>query len=101
MIVKRRISLGYRLQLIIEIDDNLTERDHEMQFYTIAAHVFLIYELTSFVETKLHYRTDIIGISNDRSLDVRLLYMVDECRIRQPRRIVNLFRPTLLVIYHI
>ena len=66
MIVKRGIALGYALELVVEVDDYLSERKHEMQFHAVAAHILLVDELASLVETKCHYRTYIIGGSDNR-----------------------------------
>ena len=51
MVVERSVTLRDTLQFIIEIDDNLTERQHEVQFHTVATHIFLINEFASLIQT--------------------------------------------------
>ena len=101
MIVERSITLGNTLQLIVEIDDNLAQWQHEVQLHTIAAHVLLVNQFATLIQTELHDRTDVIGSSDDGSSDVWFLDMVNHGWVRQSGRIVNLFLASLLVVYHI
>ena len=101
MIVKRGIALGYALELVVEVDHNLTQRQHEMQFHAVPAHILLVDKFATLVEAKGHDWTDIVGGSDYRGTDVRLFDMVDECLLRKPRRIVYFLDISLFVIAHI
>ena len=65
MIVERSVSLAYRLQLVVEVDDDFAQRKHEVQLNTIATNVFLIDKFTTLVETERHNRTDKVGGCDD------------------------------------
>ena len=72
MIVERSISLGNTLQLIVEIDHNLAQWQHEMQLHTVTTHILLLDELASLVETKFHDRTNIVARRDDGGADIFL-----------------------------
>ena len=101
VIVEGSISLGNTLQLIVEINHNLAQRQHEVQLYTVTAHVLLVNQFATLIQTKLHNRTDVIGCGDDGGTDIWLLDMVNHRWVWQSRRVVNLLLATLLVIYHI
>ena len=60
-----------------------------MQLHTIAANILLLNQLTTLIETKRHDRTNEVGCGDDSGAYVRLLDMVDESLLGQPRRIVH------------
>ena len=101
MIVERGISLRYRLQLVVEINHYLAERNHEYQLYAVAADILLLDELAPLVETELHYRAYEIGIGDDACTDIRLLDMLYHRGIGQPRRIMHFVHATLFVVNHV
>ena len=101
MIVKRGISLGDALELVVEVDDYLSQRQHEMQFHAVAAHILLVDQFSALVETQCHYRAYEVGGGDDGRPDIRLLDMVYHRLFGQSRRVVYFFFPTLLVVAHI
>ena len=72
-----------------------------MQFHPIAAHVFLLNELATLIQTEGHDRTNIVGCRDDGSANVGLLNMVDERLFGQSRWIVHLLHIALFVVNHI
>ena len=82
MIVERGIAFRYRLEFIVEVNDNLTQGQHETQFHAIATDILLVYQFTTLVKTKCHDRSDVVGGCDDTRLDIGFLDMVDECRVR-------------------
>ena len=101
MIIERSISLGDTLQLIIEVDDDFSQRQHEVELYTVSTHIFLVDEFASFIQTEFHDRSNKIGSRNDGCPDIWFLNMINQSWVWQSGRIVNLFLTALLVVYHI
>ena len=98
MIIKRRIPFGNTLQLIVEIDHNLSQRHIVIDFHTITGDIFLFNQFTTFTQAKRHNRTDIIGGCNNRCFDIRFLDMVNHRRVGHTTGVVHLLHITLLVI---
>ena len=101
MVVERCVALRNRLQLVVEVNDDLAQRQVEMQFYAVTTHKFLLDEFSALVETKLHDGTDEGCRRNDACTDIGFFNVVYHRLVGQSRRIVHLFLLTLLRIHHI
>ena len=99
MIVERGISLGDALQLVVEVDDDFTQRHVVIDFHAIAGDVFLLHQLAALAKAKSHDRADIIGSRNDRGTDVRFLDVVYQRNVGHTAGVVYLHDMSLLVIY--
>ena len=69
-----------------------------MNLDTITGNVFLLDQYATFTQTKCHDRTDKSRISNNRRTDVRFINMVDQRRIGQAARIMNLRTVAFLIV---
>ena len=101
MIVERGVALGDALQLVVEIDDDLAQRYHEMELHTVARHILLTEQLAAFVQAQAHDGTDEIGAGDDGGTNIGLLNMVDERRLGKTTGVVHFLAATLLVVNHI
>ena len=70
MVVERGVALGDGLELIVKVDDDLAQRQHEVELYPIARDILLVDELAALVETELDDGADIVGIGDDEALDL-------------------------------
>ena len=91
MVVERGIAFRDALQLVVEINYNLSQWQHEVKVHTISTDILLLEQFASLVETEFHYRTDIVGIGDYRRLDIRLLNVVYHRGIGQSRWIMHFF----------
>src|SRR5256885_5659038 len=90
LVVHRRVALGARLQLVVEVVDDLAERDLVLQDHAVAGPVLKVLEGPAPVLTELYHRTDVSRGDDDRELDERFGDALDHGRLRQRRRIVDL-----------
>ena len=96
VVVERGIALRYRLQLVVEVNDNLAKRQHEVQLHTIAADILLVYQFAALVETECHNRSDKVGGRDDTGTYIGLLNMVYHRLVGQSRGVVHLLHLALL-----
>ena len=101
MVVERGVTLGNRLQLIVEVDNDFAQRQHEMQFNAIAANIFLVDKFASLIHAKFHYRPNIVNVGNDRRPDVGFFYMVYHRWVGQSRRVMHLAFVAHLIVHHV
>src|ERR1041384_8366211 len=69
MIIERSIALRYRLQLIVEIKNDLGQWHLERKFNTIGSEVILILDDTTLIHTQADYGSDEVGLRNDLCAD--------------------------------
>src|SRR5947207_520828 len=93
LVVHRRVTLGARFQLVVEVVDDLAQRDLVLDHAPVAWPVFEVLERPSALLAELHHRPHISGWSDDGQLHVGLCDGFDHRWIRQQRRVVNLDYP--------
>ena len=98
MVVEGSIALRYALQLVIEVNDDLTQGQVKEDLDTVARDVLLLDELPTLTEAERHDRTDVGGIRDDRSADIRLFDVVDRRDVWKSGGVMYLLADTLLVV---
>ena len=98
MVVEGSIAFRYALQLVVEVDDDLTQGQVKEDLDTVARDVLLLDELPTLTEAERHDRTDVGGIRDDRSADIRLFDVVDRRDVWKPRGVMYLLADALLVV---
>ena len=101
MIIERSISFRDTFQLVIKIDNNLTQRQIIDQLNSVTRNIFLLDKLSSFSQTKRHNRPDIIGCRYNRGPYIRFFYFFYQSRIGQTGRIMYLCHISFFIIYFI
>ena len=89
MVVEGGISLGYTLQLIVKVDNDLTQRKIVKKLYAVAGDVVLLDEDATLAEAKGHNRADEGSLRDDGGPNEGLVDMLDEGGIGKPARIMN------------
>ncbi len=72
-----------------------------MKLHPVAAHILLVDELAPLVEAELHNGANEIGARDDGRTDVRLLNMVNQSDVGQPRGVMHFLAVALLVVNQI
>ncbi len=98
MVVEGSIAFRYALQLVVEVDDDLTQGQVKEDLDTVARDVLLLDELPTLTEAERHDRTDVGGIRDDRSADIRLFDVVDRRDVGKSGGVMYLLADTLLVV---
>ena len=65
MIVERGIALRDALQLVVEIDHNLSQGEHEVKLDAITTDILLIDKFSALIQTEGHDRSDIVSCRDD------------------------------------
>src|SRR5712692_10466683 len=68
LVVHRRVALGARLQLVVEVVDDLAERNLVLEDDAIAGPMLEMLEGSAPVLAELHHRADVRGRDDDRQL---------------------------------
>ena len=98
MVVEGSIALRYALQLVVEVDDDLTQGQVKEDLDTVARDVLLLDELPTLTEAERHDRPDVGGICDDRCTDIRLLDTINRRDVWKPRGVMYLLADALLVV---
>ena len=91
MPIKRGIAFRYRLEFVVEVNNDLAERHVEQQLHTVSGYIRLLDQLAAFAEAQGHDRSDIIGYRDDGCPDIRLFDAVYLRQIRHAGRVVYLY----------
>src|SRR5438094_10282 len=89
LVVERGVAARARLQLVIEIDDDLGERHVVLQHRPRRIDVAHVGEGRALGLRELHHRTHVRGRHDDRHLHPRFADLDDRARVRQERRVVD------------
>ena len=65
VVVKRGITLRDALELVVEVDYNFAQRQHEVKLHAVAADILLVDELAALVEAERHDGPDIGRCGNN------------------------------------
>ena len=77
VVVEARVAAGARLQLVVEVEHDLAERQLVDEVHALLGEVLHVVEAAAAVVAELHHRADVLLRDDDRRLDVRLLDLVD------------------------
>src|SRR5213079_2617269 len=89
LIVERRIATGDRLQLVVEVEDDLGEREFPAELDARRVHVMHALVHAAPLLAQLHDAADVFGRRYDPRLDVRLLDVVDGRAVRHEARVLD------------
>ena len=98
LVVQRGIPLGVGLQGIKEIVNDLIQRHQIMQLHQTGIQILHILEFTAAVLAHRHDVAHILVGRNDRSLDIRLLRVVDVGGIRIIVRVIHANQRSVILI---
>src|SRR6267378_7815200 len=90
LVIHRRVSLRTGLELVIEVVDDLSQRNLILEHDTVAWTVLQLLERTAAILAQLHHRPDVTGRRDDRKFHVRLGDRLDRCRVWQQSGVVDL-----------
>src|SRR5262249_25945674 len=90
LVVHRGVALGARLQLVVEVVDDLGERNLVLENDPVARPVLEVLELAAPVLAELHHRADVGRRLDDAELHEGLGDGLDHRRVRQQGRVVDL-----------
>ena len=99
VVIERRIPFGDALQLIVKIDNDLSQRQVENNLHPVSRNVLLLDEDTPLAQAQGHDRADVCRACNDGRTDIRLVDMVDQCGIGQSGGVVHLLHVAFLVVH--
>jgi hypothetical protein len=88
VVVEARVPARARLQLVVEVEDDLAERKLVHEQDAVLAQVLEMVEAPTPLVGELHDRSDVVLRDDDRRLDERLLDLVELAR--HLRRVVHL-----------
>src|SRR5213596_2279221 len=88
LVVERRIATGDRLQLVVEVEDDLGEREFQAELDARRVHVMHALVHAAPLLAQLHDAADVLGRRHDPRLDVRFLDVVDGRAVRHEARVL-------------
>ena len=97
VVVERSVALRYRLQLVVEVDDDLAQRQVEQYLDAPAGDVGLLDQHAALVETQLHDGADELRLRDYGGADVGLLNVLYERRVVHTAGVVYLRLLAVLV----
>src|SRR5437773_1683274 len=89
LVVERRIATGDRLQLVVEVEDDLGEREFPAELDARRVHVMHALVHAAPLLAQLHDAADVLGRRHDPRLDVRFLDVVDGRAVRHEARVLD------------
>ena len=98
MPIKGGITLGDRLELIVEVNHNLAQWHIVQDFHTITRDILLFHQFTTFAQAQSHDWTNKIAGRNHARADIRFLNAIYHSNIWHTRRIVHLYLLAVLGI---
>ena len=90
VVIERRISLRYALQLVVEVEDDLRQGHVEVYLHTVLRNEILVLHHTALVDAELYHGAHEVGLGDYLRQDIGLL---DLCHLRylgQTRRVMHL-----------
>ena len=88
VVVEARVAARARLQLVVEVEHDLAERQLVDEVHALLGEVLHVVEAAAALVAELHHRADVLLRDDDRRLDVRLLDPLD--LVRHVGRVVHL-----------
>ena len=95
--------MGYALESIMEVDENLIQRKHCMEHHALRVHRLRALHHSAAVHHNAHHVADRFRRRDDASLEDRLGYGLEHRRIRHLERVVQILDgsiPKLQLIDH-
>src|SRR5713101_3084674 len=99
LVVHRGVALRAGLQLVVEVVNDLAQRNLILEHDTVARPVLQLLEHAAPILTELHHRTDVSGRNDDRKLHERLGYGLDRGGGGKQSRVVDFDRVASLQLH--
>ena len=80
VVVEARVAARARLQLVVEVEDDLAERQLVQEEHAVLAQVLHVVEAPAPLVRELHDRADVVLRDDHGRLDVRLLDLLELAR---------------------
>ncbi len=89
VVVKGPIPLGDRLELVVEVEDHLGQRDLEDHLQPVAGEILVVRVRAAALEAEFHDRPHVAVRDNDAGADERLQGGIDQGGVGVERRVVD------------